>query len=505
MCYSWACCADEGGERSGGQESPPARNVISSPPASSSTPDLLADTPPQQQPPPDDDRLDLASSRPQRLLRGRSSPRSSPGGSSLGSPEPSPPPSGSLPRSTPAPSAAAPSSTAGAPAQQVEGSVPNAGPGHGPAAPGEPAAAAPANAAAPIAEAASPRGCYSTLAAHDRGPQEGSLGHELPSCFGATDPNMRRSSSPPRAAAQNTLSQGNSASSSTVGRERRSSREASPEAPVRAASPAKEIEKGRGSVQPLSGLRDLLAPVGGLFKGAFGVPSSDSAAPESSPNAKPGGGQHDNGNSSPEDKSREGESQGMLGQPGSSPPQLADWDTEENMEELSEEPFVSSPELRDQPGDNPEGSAGTSAASVQQPELAEGGTSDMTDEDQASVEERSQQAKQDLMDVFSSQHTGSAQPAVHSSSFAASMQPQQVSLIPGRALFLLCIGMQSFRLSCSTKFSHPTAPWARDFSKGRMLTPGTGMHASHLIGVSLWLLGFNIQCGLCYLCTVLRQ
>ena len=417
----WRCCADEGGERAGGHESPPARNVISSPPATSSTPDLLADTPPQQQPPPDDDRLDLASSRPQRLLRGRSSPRSSPGASSLGSPEPSPPPPGSLPRDAPAPAAAASGGTAGTPAQPAEGAAPGPGAGQGPA------AHAPANAAAPDAAAASPQGCYSTLAAHDRGPQEGSLGHELPSCFGATDPNMRRSSSPPRAAAQNSSSHGSSASSSSLGRDRRSSREASPEAPARAASAAKEAEKGRGSGQPLSGLRDLLAPVGGLFKGAFGVPSNDSAAPESSSQAKPGGGQQDNGHSSPEDKPRGVESLGNLGQPGVSPPQLAEWEAEENMEELSEEPFVSSPELSDQPSDNPESSAGTSAALVQQPGLAEGGISDMTDEDQASVEQRSQQAKQDLMDVFNSQHTGAAQPPVHSSSFAASMQPQQVA------------------------------------------------------------------------------
>ena len=312
--------------------------------------------------------------------------------------------------------------------------MPGPGAGQGPA---------PANAAAPDAEAASPRGCYSTLAAHDRGPQEGSLGHELPSCFGASDPNMRRSS-PPRAAAQNTSLHGSSASSSNLSRDRRSSREASPEAPARAASPAKEVEKGRGSGQPLSGLRDLLAPVGGLFKGAFGVPSSEGAVQESSSRAKPGSAQHDNGNSSPEDKPRGAESSGILGQPGASAPQSVDWEAEENMEELSDEPFVYSPELRDQPSDSPERSADPS---VQQPGLAEGGLSDMTDEDQVSVEERSQQAKQDLMDVFSSQHTGVAQPPVHSSSFAASMQPQQVIFIPGLILVVTEVCIQVLRLS----------------------------------------------------------
>ena len=447
MRQSWRSCADEGGDGSGGQESPPAQKVMSSPPAGSSTPDLLADTPPQQQRPPDDDRLDLASSQPQRLLlRGRRSPGRSPRGSFLGSPEPSPPPCGTLPGASPAPSAAGPSGAAAEIQQQSQGSVPGTGGGQGPAAPSGAAPPAPAEAPTPEAEAALPRGCYSTLAAHDRGPQEGSLGHELPSCFGTTDPNMRRSISPPQAAAQYLSSQG----SSSLSRDRRSSREASPEAPARSTSPAKEVVKARGSGQPLSGLRDLLAPVGGLFKGAFGVPSNDGAAQESSFRAKPG-------NSAPEGVTTRGSNgPGMSGQPGATAMQSADLRPEDDMEELSEDNVTHSPGVSGGSGVHTETSAVPPAASVQQPGFAEGDTSDMSDEHQASVEERSQQAKQDLVDVFSSQHTASAQPPVHSSSFAASMQPHQVRTISGLIISLAQTCMQLLKPSLLRQRWHQT-------------------------------------------------
>ena len=56
----------------------------------------------------------------------------------------------------------------------------------------------------------------------------------------------------------------------------------------------------RGSGQPLSGLRDLLAPVGGLFKGAFGVPSNEGGAQDASSLPKPGSSHHDNRSTAPE-------------------------------------------------------------------------------------------------------------------------------------------------------------------------------------------------------------
>ena len=413
MCHSWISAADEGGERSGGPESPPAQDVVSSPPASSSTPDLLADTPPQQQRQPDDDRLDLASSRPQRLLRGRSSPRGSPGSSLKGSAQNSPQPSSTLPERSPAPSAAA-----------GEGPEPDSGIGQGPEGPGDPAV--PAEVAAPEGEAPSPRGCYSTLAAHDRGPQEGSLGHELPSCFGATDPNLRRSS-PPRTGPYRSSFRGSAVSDTCPSGDARSSREASPEAPARSASPVKEAEKVRGSGQPLSGLRDLLAPVGGLFKGAFGVPSSEGAALEPSSRPPPGGVHHDDGSTAPGDEPRESDSSGMTGQPGTHAWQAAD----QNMVEASDETLASSSEVIGEPDDGPKTSAVPSALSVQQAKPGEERLSDMSDEHQASVEERSQQAKADLMDIFSSQHAGPAQPSVHSSSFETAMRPLQVRTASG--------------------------------------------------------------------------
>lgn len=430
---------------------------MSSPPARSSTPDLLADTPPQQQPPPDDDRLDLASSRPQRVLRGRSSPGRSPRGLFSESPEPSPPPSGTLPGVLPAPSAAGPSGTAAELQQPSQGSVPGVGGGQGAIAPSGPAPPAPAEVAVPESEAALPQGCYSTLAAHDRGPHEGSLGHELPSCFGTTDPNMRRSSSPPRAAAPYLSSQGSAASSSSLSGDRRSSREASPEAPARAVSPAKEVEKVRGSSQPLSGLRDLLAPVGGLFKGAFGVPSSDGAAQESSSRAQSGGSQHGNGNSAPEGTvTRESDSSGMSEQPGASALQSAILKSEDDMDELSEEYPAYSAEVSSgsSSGVHTETLAGPSGASVQQHGFAGGDSGDVLDEHQTSVEERSRQAKQDLMDVFSSQHAASAQPPVHSSSFAASMQPQQVCTFSAQIVGPAQICMEALRLSLLLQILH---------------------------------------------------
>lgn len=406
LCTS---AADEGGDRNGGPESPPAQNAVSSPPARSSTPDLLADTPPQQQLLPDDDRLELASSRPQRLLRGRSSPRSS----LLASPEHSPQPFSTLPRD--------------APAAVTEGSVPGSGGGQGPTAPGEAATSAPADAAAPEGEAPSPRGCYSTLAAHDRGPQEGSLGHELPSCFGATDPNMRRSS-PPRTGSYRPSFRGSAASDRSPGEDASSSQEASPEALVRSASPVKEVEKVRGSGQPLSGLRDLLAPVGGLFKGAFGVPSNEGGAQDASSLPKPGSSHHDNRSTAPEDEPRESDSSGMSGQPGADASQSADWTPDQNMMELSEEALASCPEVS---GDGPETPAGPSAGTLQQAEPAGRRSSNMSGEHQASVEERSQQAKADLMDIFRSQHAGPSQPSVHSSSFETAMRPLQVCTTSG--------------------------------------------------------------------------
>ena len=67
------------------------------------------------------------------------------------------------------------------------------------------------------------------------------------------------------------------------GRDERSSLEAASEAPARSASPVGGKKEGKGS--NLSGLRDLLAPVGGLFKGAFGASSTEAPAASGAANS----------------------------------------------------------------------------------------------------------------------------------------------------------------------------------------------------------------------------
>ena len=291
--HFWLIAADEGGDKGGGQESPPTQTVTSSQPSGSSTPDLLADTPPQQQPPPDDDRLDLAMSRPQRLFRGRSSPRSNPHSHSPRSTERSPLRPVSLPGAPPAHAAVASSSTTSMLAQRSEGSVPGAGAGQSPAAALAVVVPAPAKAAAPEGEADSPRGCYSTLAAHERGPQEGSLGHELPSCFGSTEPNMRISS-PPRPGTHARSPHGDAASDHSLGTRR--SREASPEATARSTSPVKEAEKGTGQRSASVGPEGpVWHPLGVSSRVPLGCPPLMARPQNASSRAKPGGSQHDNG------------------------------------------------------------------------------------------------------------------------------------------------------------------------------------------------------------------
>jgi len=321
--------------------------------------------------------------------------------------------------------------------QQPEVSAPGMGVGQGPAALRVVATPVHAHVATPEPEAASPRGAYSTLAAHDRAPQEASLGHELPSCFGKTDPNLRMNS-PPRVGVRKPSQHADAASDSSSRdstRDRRSSRELSIEAPARSTSPDKDIDKTKGSSQPLSGLRDLLAPVGGLFKGAFGVSSNEGSAQDSSSRAKPDSSHYDSNTSSPEGKLREDSHTDMSGQAKAKASESADGERSADMMELSEKTLVHCPEIGADASDELEASEAPPFAKFEQhPQKAEAEDPDATDERQQSVDEQRQQAKEDLMEVFSSQNSAVQPPAVHTSSFAASMSPQQVCIFSGMIL-----------------------------------------------------------------------
>lgn len=116
----------------------------------------------------------------------------------------------------------------------------------------------------------SPMGCYSTLASHHRG--EGSAGgHELPACFASppTSPPMTARSQHPDEA-MDTISLADPPSATQEAAENAQSRDVE-----LLEAENTTIEAGSGSAPakaagtPMAGLRDLFAPVGGLFKGAF--------------------------------------------------------------------------------------------------------------------------------------------------------------------------------------------------------------------------------------------
>ena len=399
--------ADEAGDRSGEAGSPPAQSASSSQGAGSSTPDLLADTPPQPQrsAEPNDDRLDLAASRPQRLFRGARSPR---GGSPAGSPGRSPPspgsasgPSGAFGR--PAGAAKAP---AGVPAaQQPESSAAGAGPGPAPAA--LRLSGGKAEGGSPEGERAlSPQGCYSTIAAHELAPQKASLGHELPSCFGAADPHIRVSSPPMGALSTSQHEDGaGEAGSDESGREGSSSQKADAGAATQAVGGSAAAEKGRGGSQPLSGLRDLLAPVGGLFKGAFGASSSEGPAANPGSQASPDSNHSTHDSSTPQGSMQEHDRMDTGGKADSSSPEQAP--TEQG---LSEDTLAHCPEIDADLSPRPD----TLESHFTAAEMS-----------RTSMEDRAQQAKEDLMEISHSQSADLQHTAVHTGSFAASMGSRQ--------------------------------------------------------------------------------
>ena len=417
---SWSCVklgmsershniADEAGDRSGEAGSPPAQTASSSQGAGSSTPDLLADTPPppQRSAEPNDDRLDLAASRPQRLFRGACSPR---GGSPARSPGRSPP----SPGSTPGPSGALgrPAGAAKAPpgapaAQQPESSAAGAGPKPGPAALRLSGGQAEGGSRSPDRKRAlSPQGCYSTIAAHELAPQEASLGHELPSCFGAADPHIRVSSPPMGAHSTPPHEDGaGEAASDDSEREGSSFQKVDAGAPARAVGGSTAAEKGRGGSQPLSGLRDLLAPVGGLFKGAFGASSSEGPAANPGSQASPDSNRSTHDSNTPQSSMQEHDRMDTGGKADSSLPEQAPTE-----QELSEDTLAHCPEIDADLGPRPDTLESHFTA-------AEGS--------RTSLEERTQQAKEDLMEISHSQNADLQHTAVHTGSFAASMASQQ--------------------------------------------------------------------------------
>ena len=414
-----ALAADGDGERGEESQSPPAQTLPSSPRPGSSTPDLLADTPPQR-PEPDDDRLDLAASRPTSLFRGQCN-------RSRGSPEeasvPARPGSASGLADEPQPSAAAAERGADAPAAasgqqpQPESSSPDEGSAPGSSQPGT-------EERAQETKAALPRGCYSTLAAHERGRLEASLGHELPSCFGPTDPNMRLGSPPP-AGSRAALTHEMTAGESSPSREERSSLEAASEAPARSASPVGGKKEGKSS--NLSGLRDLLAPVGGLFKGAFGASSTEAPAASGAANS---------GSSEAGDPSKHQHEEGASQDAEESASQPAEKDGELESMQMSEETLALCPEIGIDSQEAAASGASSPAAAAQRAEGEHAGSAAMPGQHQSAVSARSAQAKDDLIDILKSQGSGAQQVAVHTNSFAASLSSQQVQLLCGKLLLI---------------------------------------------------------------------
>ena len=418
-----APAADGDGERGEESQSPPAQSSPGSPRPGSSTPDLLADTPPQR-PEPDDNRLDLAASRPRSLFRAQRGRR---GSSEEGAP--ARPGSASGLADEPKPSAAVAERAADAPAaasvqQQPESSPPDEGAALGSSPPGT-------EGRAPDLQAASPRGCYSTLAAHDRGRQEASLGHELPSCFGPTDPNMRMGSPPP-AGSRAALVQEMTAGESSSSREEVSSLEAASEAPARSASPVGGKKEGKSS--NLSGLRDLLAPVGGLFKGAFGASSTEAPAASGAANS---------GSSEAGDPSKQQHDQGASQDAEESPSQPAEQGVQLESMPMSEETLALCPEIGMDSQEPAASGAAFPAAAAQRAEGEHAGSREIPGQHQSAVSARSAQAKDDLMDILKGQSSGAQQVALHTNSFAASMGPQQVQRLRG-TLWLIA---QPFLLS----------------------------------------------------------
>lgn len=393
----------------------PAQTSPGSPRPGSSTPDLLADTPPQRAEP-DDDRLDLAASRPRSLFRAQRGQRGSPEAGA-----PARPGSASGLADEPQPSAAPAELAADAPAAaSVQQQQPESSPSDEGTAPGSSPPSTEGR--APETEAALPRGCYSTLAAHERGRQEASLGHELPSCFGPTDPNMRMGSPPP-AGSRAALVQ----EMTSPGRDERSSLEAASEAPARSASPVGGKKEGKGS--NLSGLRDLLAPVGGLFKGAFGASSTEAPAASGAANS---------GSSEAGDSSEEHHGEGASQDAEDSPSRPAEQGRQLESMQMSEETLALCPEIDINGQERAASGAAFPAAAAQRAEGEHAGSMEMPGQHQSAVSARSAQAKDDLMDIFRSQSTGAQQVALHTNSFAASMGPQQVQLLCG-TLWLIAL------------------------------------------------------------------
>ena len=433
--------ADGDGERGEESHSPPAQTSPGSPSPGSSTPDLLADTPPQRAEP-DDDRLDLAASRPRSLFRGQRGRRSSPEEGA-----PARPGSASGLADEPQPSAAVAERAADVPAATPVQQQPESSPLDEGTAPGSSLPATEGR--APETEAASPRGCYSTLAAHDRGRQEASLGHELPSCFGPTDPNMRMGSPPPagRGAA---LAQEMTAGESSPSREEMSSLEAASEAPARSASPVGGKKEGKSS--NLSGLRDLLAPVGGLFKGAFGASSTEALAASGAANSD---------SSEAGDLSKQQHNEGASQDAEESPSQPAEQGGQLESMQMSEETLALCPEIGSD-GQEPAASrAAFPAAAAQRAEGEPAGSVEMPGRHQSAVSARSAQAKDDLMDILKSQSSGAQQVALHTNSFAASMGPQQVQLLRG-SLWLIAQPLLPSHIYASVTYNNSCdARWQR--------------------------------------------
>ena len=210
------------------------------------------------------------------------------------------------------------------------------------------------------------------------------------------------------------------AGESSPSREERSSLEAASEAPARSASPVGGKKEGKSS--NLSGLRDLLAPVGGLFKGAFGASSTEAPAASGAANS---------GSSVAGDPSKQQHDEETSQDAEESPSHPAEQGGQLESMQMSEETLALCPEI-DIDGQEPAASgAAFPAAAAQRADREPAGSVELPGQHQSAVSARSAQAKDDLMDILKSQSSGPQQVALHTNSFAASMGPQQVQLLCG--------------------------------------------------------------------------